>query len=107
MTTGSGLSSSVVQTQAMSVSPGNNTTSIASWPNDPYYSYQWDMVKMAAPSAWAVSTGSSSVKVAVVDTGVDYNHPDLAANCVSGYDFFYNDDSNPMDDNGHGTHCAG
>nr|WP_319540009.1 S8 family peptidase [uncultured Methanospirillum sp.] len=101
----SNYSSPLVPSGVMRAALGNNTTTL-SWPNDPYYSYQWDMVKMACPSAWAVSTGSSSVTVAVVDTGVDYNHPDLAANCVSGYDF-YNDDSNPMDDNGHGTHCAG
>lgn len=95
-----------LSSQMMIVVLGNNSTSSASWPNDPYYSYQWDMPKMAAPDAWAVSTGSSSVTVAVVDTGVDYTHPDLAANCVSGYDFV-NNDANPMDDNGHGTHCAG
>ena len=101
----SNYSSPPVPSREMSKVQGNNTTTLT-WPNDPYYSYQWDMVKMAAPSAWAVSTGSSSVTVAVVDTGVDYNHPDLATNCVSGYDF-YNGDDNPMDDNGHGTHCAG
>ena len=86
-------------------------------PNDPYYSYLWGLhntgqtggtadADIDAPEAWAVSTGSSSVIVAVVDTGVDYTHPDLAANCVSGYDFI-NNDADPMDDNGHGTHCAG
>ena len=46
------------------------------------------------------------VKVAILDTGIDYNHPDLDANYAGGYDFV-NDDSNPMDDNGHGTHVAG
>jgi len=102
----SNYSSPSLPSQIKGEALGNNTTSITSWPNDPYYSYQWDMLKMAAPSAWAVSTGSSSVTVAVVDTGVDYSHPDLAANCVSGYDFV-NHDSDPMDDNGHGTHCAG
>jgi subtilisin family serine protease len=99
-------SSPTFSSQMMNVVLGNNSTSSASWPNDPYYSYQWDMQKMAAPDVWVVSTGSSSVTVAVVDTGVDYTHPDLAANYVSGYDFV-NNDANPMDDNGHGTHCAG
>ncbi len=102
----SNFSSPSVQSQIIGVAQEDNSTSLASWPNDPYYSYQWDMPNMAAPSAWTVSTGSSNVTVAVVDTGVDYTHPDLAANCISGYDF-YNHDSNPMDDNGHGTHCAG
>jgi thermitase len=58
-----------------------------------------------APEAWESSMGLD-VKVAVIDSGVDYNHPDLAANYVGGYDFFSND-PDPMDDHGHGTHVAG
>jgi len=51
--------------------------------------------------------GNSSVLVAIIDTGVNWNHPDLVANYVSlGYDWV-NKDSDPMDDNGHGTHVAG
>lgn len=81
-----------------------------------------------ALKAWEISKGSHSVKIAVIDTGVDYNHPDLKANMwvnpkeiagngidddkngfiddIYGYDFA-NNDANPMDGNGHGTHCSG
>ena len=59
------------------------------------------------PEAWAITEGSPEVVVAVVDSGVSYNHPDLAGNILSpGYDFYHNRDG-AMDDNGHGTHCAG
>ncbi len=46
------------------------------------------------------------VRVAVIDTGIDYNHPDLASVYAGGYDFV-NNDSDPYDDQYHGTHCAG
>lgn len=79
-------------------------------PNDPYYSYQWHLDNsqyggISMEGAWDISTGSG-VTVAVIDTGISKGS-DLANTCfVSGYDFV-NNDSNPSDDNGHGTHVAG
>ncbi len=81
-------------------------------PSDPNYGNQWHYDRIRAPEAWDITKGSSSIIVAVVDTGIDYNHPDLNdnmwkdANGFYGYDFV-NDDNDPMDDNGHGTHVAG
>lgn len=76
-------------------------------PNDPYWSSQWGPQKIEADWAWNTTIGNRSILVAVVDTGIDYTHPDIAANYnASGYDWV-NNDSNPMDDNGHGTHCTG
>ena len=80
---------------------------ITAVPNDPYWIYQWAPSKIEAEYAWNVTFGNSSILVAVIDTGIDWNHPDLANNYVPlGYDWV-NNDNDPMDDNGHGTHCAG
>ncbi len=97
-------------------------------PNDAKYPQQWAMTKISAPQAWDVFTGSSEVVVAVIDTGVDYNHEDIKANMwtnpyeipdngvdddLNGFvdDYygadFVNKDGDPMDDSGHGTHVAG
>ena len=114
-------------------------------PNDPYFHEQWGLhntgqwkgtldADVDAPEAWESCTGDNSVVVAVLDTGVDYNHEDLSANmwqnspeCVGvagvdddgngyvddcyGYDFAAdndgNNDNDPMDIHGHGTHVAG
>lgn len=76
-------------------------------PDDQDWGQQWGPQKIGADWAWNVTIGDPSIIVAVVDTGIDYNHPDLTNNYVSlGWDWV-NDDPNPMDDEGHGTHCAG
>ena len=66
----------------------------------------WGVRRVNADIAHVLGHTGAGVKVAVIDSGIDYNHPDLAANYAGGYDFV-NNDSDPMDDKGHGTHCAG
>lgn len=80
----------------------------AQWtPNDTYYSgYQYGLQTTQTNLAWDVAKGSSSQEIAVIDTGVDYTHPDLDGKVIKGYDFVDNDNA-PMDANGHGTHVAG
>ena len=69
------------------------------------YSNSWGVDHVEADLVHPDNLGSG-INVAVIDSGVNYNHPDLAPNYKGGYDFV-NDDSNPMDDNGHGSHVAG
>ena len=89
----------------------------AVYPDDPYFSLQWALsntgqtggvsgADIDTPSAWDRTTGNSSIVIAVIDSGVDLNHPDLKNKIVAGYDFV-NGDSIPQDDAGHGTHVAG
>src|SRR5436190_19277203 len=49
----------------------------AATPNDPYYSVQWHLPKIAAPTAWDTSSGSTNIVIAILDSGVDGSHPDL------------------------------
>lgn len=74
-------------------------------PSDPLMSAQWWLAAAGIPAAWSLS-GGQGVTVAVVDSGVDLHHPDLAANLVPGWDAVDHDDV-PQDLNGHGTHVAG
>ncbi len=108
-------------------------------PDDSLFTRQWALrntgqtggtpgADIHATTAWDVSTGDSTLMIGVIDTGIDYTHPDLAGNIwtnpgeipgngidddgdgyvddVHGYDFD-NNDGDPLDDNGHGTHVAG
>lgn len=99
-------------------------------PNDPQFSSQWPLTKISATAAWDNTTGSSTVLVGVLDTGIDFNHPDLAANIwtnpgevagdgidndnngyvddVRGWDW-WNGDNSVFDagEQAHGTHVAG
>jgi len=101
-------------------------------PNDPLLDRQWGLNQsfdydIDGPEAWDIETGDSNIIIAIIDTGVDYNHPDIKDNIwrntdettngedtdLNGYDDdvvgwdFFNNDNDPIDDNGHGTHCAG
>jgi len=65
----------------------------------------WGVDRIDAEKVWSFNTGAG-IAIAIIDTGIDYDHPDLAANYWKGESFVdYTND--PMDDNGHGTHCAG
>ncbi len=79
--------------------------------NDPLYSYLWGWPRIQMPLAWSLGAGTATTKVAIIDSGVDYTHPDLAPNFGTnkGYDFVDND-SDPAPDvtfENHGTHVAG
>ncbi|MEU4622159.1 S8 family serine peptidase [Actinoplanes sp. NPDC023801] len=73
---------------------------------DPLRSRQWSLATMRVAEAWPVSTGEGVI-VAVIDTGVDSQHPDLAANVLSGYDATTDAPGESTDVHGHGTHVAG
>jgi subtilisin family serine protease len=94
-------------------------------PSDPSFAAQWGLTKINCPAAWDRTTGSANVTVAVIDTGVDLDHPELAPLLVQGNDLvdlgpapvpppgfhfdgdFQGRDNNPQDEVGHGTHVAG
>jgi type VII secretion-associated serine protease mycosin len=73
---------------------------------DPYRAQQWDLTKLKVTDAWTKSTGAG-VTVAVIDTGVDAGHPDLAGQILTGYDVITGTTGAATDPNGHGTHVAG
>jgi len=74
-------------------------------PDDSYFGNQWALTKIGAPQAWDVTTGNPSINIAILDTGVDLDHPDLADKIVSNINF---SSSPTVDDvHGHGTHVAG
>jgi subtilisin family serine protease len=73
--------------------------------DDPLRALQWNLDMVGATQAWPVTTGAG-VLVAVIDTGVDAAHPDLAGNVIAGPDLV-DGDASPDDENGHGTHVIG
>lgn len=117
-------SASSSPTPSPSSTPTFNSSEATSsaYPDDPYFSSanswnqgyddEWDMKKIQADKAWPLIASSSVTIVATSDTGIDYNHEDLKdvvwtdANGKHGFDFVNNDDD-PIDDEGHGTHVSG
>jgi len=75
-------------------------------PDDPSYPTQWHLPKIGGPSAWDTTTGSSGIIVAILDTGVDPTHPDMAPKLVPGWNA-YDGTSDTHDVYGHGTATAG
>src|SRR5215210_367220 len=78
--------------------------------NDPLFARQWALDQVNAPEAWARGAKGAGAIVAVVDTGVDLQHPDLSSKLVAGHDFVASNGDcppGPQDENGHGTHVAG
>ncbi len=86
--------------------PNYTVTAQDTIPNDPAFAFQYALVNIRAPQAWDITTGSSAVTIAILDSGVDLSHPELAPKLLPGHDFA-NGDAIPQDDNGHGTHVAG
>lgn len=86
--------------------PNYFTTFVETYPNDPGWSNQYSLLNIQAPLGWDMTTGSPNVTIAILDTGVDLTHPDLSSKLVPGYDIL-NNDNDPSDDHGHGTHVAG
>ena len=84
----------------------DQTAHVTATPNDPDFSSQWHLAKIQAPNAWNTTIGSTNFPVAVIDSGADWTHPDLAANLLTGWNFL-NGTSNTQDDQGHGTATAG
>jgi len=84
--------------------------------DDPDNAKAYGLTKVGAVDSWPTHRGDKQMVVAVIDTGIDYNHEDLSFNVwrnpsptkndIAGYDFIH-DDGLPFDDQGHGTHCAG
>ncbi|MFA6431693.1 MAG: S8 family serine peptidase [Candidatus Margulisiibacteriota bacterium] len=77
-------------------------------PNDPGFANQWGLTKIYAPQAWDKTMGSNTYEIAVLDTGIYYNHEDFSGrlDMVKAYDFV-NKDTDPLDGFGHGTAVSG
>jgi subtilisin family serine protease len=97
--------------QAATCSAGGyeNGSATSVVPNDPLFSAQWGLQQIKAPAAWSRGALGAGATIAIVDTGVDLNHPDLTGNLLPGANFVGGEScgGSAQDLNGHGTHVAG
>lgn len=116
----------ILSLEGITTASANYVFSVDVIPNDPLYSRQWNLTGIDAEKAWNITKGTNTVTVAIIDSGIDYNHPDFAGRDIKkGKDFSTcaldqvqpdgtivclvqkPADDDPMDENGHGTHVAG
>lgn len=88
------------------IEKNSNELSMLEVPNDPMFSLQYGLDAINAPEGWSLKKSTATVTIAVLDTGVDMDHPDLVGSLVAGFNVFFRNDD-PQDDNGHGTRVAG
>ena len=90
------------------IEPNLRMRKASNWTEDPRFDEQWGLRAIQAPEAWKEGGSTIQVTVAVLDTGVDYTHPDLANRVDEQNGYNYIDGNfDVMDDDGHGTHVAG
>ena len=75
-------------------------------PNNPDFTSQWHLAAINAGAAWNIKTGAAAVPIAMIDSGVDPTHPDMASKLISGWNFVASS-NNTADVEGHGTATAG
>ncbi|MCF0038985.1 S8 family serine peptidase [Dyadobacter fanqingshengii] len=82
---------------------------LAGNPNDPLFASNWGLAKMKLPEAWDITTGCSNIKIAIIDDGVQLNHPDLQPNLLPGFDAtqYGTNGGTVAGEEQHGTKCAG
>jgi len=81
----------------------NNFVHALYTPTDPYFTDQWGLTSIKVDRAWDRERGNKTVIIAIIDSGIEYTHEDLSANYLPGGYDWVNNDTDPLDDFGHGT----